>query len=107
LFNKITSVSKTKYKFLVSEMGEIFHDMPKDWTVADRHQGLGNIVGKVAYAQTQTAAEQHYLHAKHSEQDRCCASALVKAVPVNGGLKSFAQHGTRLPPKVFGRQSDI
>src|SRR4051794_35257468 len=48
----------------MSEVSKIFHHVPKNRAITDRHHGLGDMVGIISQSQTETTAEQYYLHAK-------------------------------------------
>ena len=62
LFDGVSAVAEAQNKVLVTEVGIVFHHVPKHRSVADRHHRFGNIVGVLPQAHSKPPAKDNNFH---------------------------------------------
>lgn len=55
-------MAQAQNEFLVAMMGVVLHQVPQNGAMADRHHGLGNVVGIFPQPHAETTTKQYHFH---------------------------------------------
>ena len=84
--DQVAAIAEAEDEVLVAEVRVVAHQVPEDRPVADVDERLGNRVGVLAQAGSQSAAEQYDFHSGSSSSPRSCCRGRARALKRDGRL---------------------